>query len=160
MKLTDTLSCKGKLHSTSCMIDSWCLTLTGNMASLAGETHTILWREAAFWEAICLNVDMEIIYKFLKNDHTSKFQFPGFQQGTSRCQILLLSWYARLQTLVNKSFQYFIWQDEQGNWIFFLMKGISHISGILIYWGIRHMVRLSLSPRCVCARATMFHPMH
>jgi hypothetical protein len=53
-----------------------------------------------------------------------------------------------------QKFQYFIWQEDQANCIFFLMEGISHISGILIFWGIRHIIRLSLSPpklnQCVC----------
>lgn len=77
---------------------------------------------------------MEIIYKFLKNDHTSKFQFPRLPARHIKMPDFVIIMICKATNTSEQKFSVFYLTGRTRKLNFFLMKGISHISGILIYW--------------------------
>jgi hypothetical protein len=111
-----------------------------------------------------LNVDMEIIYKFLKNDHTSKFQFPRLPARHIKMPDFVIIMICKATNTSEQKFSVFYLTGRTRKLNFFSdERNFTHQWNTNLL-GIRHMVRLSLSPpklnQCVCARVTMFHPMH
>lgn len=130
------------------------LTLIGHMASLAGETnwHYFVKREASFGKLLHVGwLIQRSTCNFMKDDNTSKFQFPLPR---------LPARHITMPDFVDVQGYKHWWTKDSVFYLagrpsklhFFLMEGISHISGILIYWGIRHytLIAVSSKAKSVC----------